>query len=319
MNDTIDRLLERSVVGSFSKVGYVLRRRDYEPLPSMENQTVIITGATSGLGKAATEKLIELGAKVVVVARNESKAIELEAASYHIGDLSLMADVRRIADEILANHKQVDVLINNAGALFNERAETAEGLEQTFALDLLSPYLLTKLLWSILTAGPGSSTSGDQSQIVNPRIANPRIVNIASGGMYTARLSLSNLQNTAEPYKGAAAYARAKRALVIVTEEWAEESDDLVVHSMHPGWADTKGLKNSLPGFRRVIGPLLRTAAEGADTIVWLASAAEPAESSGLFWHDRAPRPTHLSDRTKERPGARKELIEALDHYSEFS
>lgn len=313
MNDTIDRLLERSVVGSFSKVGYVLRRRDYEPLPSMENQTVIITGATSGLGKAATEKLIELGAKVVVVARNESKAIELEAASYHIGDLSLMADVRRIADEILANHKQVDVLINNAGALFNERAETAEGLEQTFALDLLSPYLLTKLLWPILTAGPGS-TSGDQSRAVKSRI-----VNIASGGMYTARLSLSNLQNAADPYKGAAAYARAKRALVIVTEEWAEESDDLVVHSMHPGWADTKGLKNSLPGFRRVIGPLLRTAAEGADTIVWLASAAEPAESSGLFWHDRAPRPTHLSDRTKERPGARKELIEALDRYSEFA
>jgi NAD(P)-dependent dehydrogenase (short-subunit alcohol dehydrogenase family) len=295
VNKALDRLLERSVVGSFTKLGYSIRRREYRPLPSMEGKTVVITGATSGLGKAAAAGLLEIGAEVVVVARNESKAKALEVDGYYIGDLSLMSDVRRVAQEILDDH-QIDVLINNAGALFGERLETSEGLEQTFALDLLSPYLLTNLLRPAMQ--PGS-----------------RIINIASGGMYTARLSLSNLQNQKDPYKGAAAYARAKRALVILTELWAERWPDLVVHAMHPGWADTKGLESALPVFRRVIGPLLRTPEEGADTMVWLAAADEPGESSGEFWHDRAVRSTHFSDRTKERPSARSELVAALDSF----
>lgn len=294
----IDTLLEKSVVGSFTKLGYAVRRRGYDPLPSMAGKRVVVTGATSGLGKATTEALMELEASVIVVARNEDKARDLGAHSYHIGDLSLMEDVRRVAGEIADSHDRIDVLINNAGALFNERAETGEGLERTFALDLLSPYLLTKLLKP--TLGEGS-----------------RVINIASGGMYTARLSVSNLQNTQEPYKGAAAYARAKRALVIISEIWAQEWADegIVVHSMHPGWADTKGLENSLPGFRRLVGPLLRSPAEGADTIVWLAAADEPGDVSGLFWHDRAARDTHMSDRTRERPSARDKLISELDGY----
>ncbi len=298
MNGMLDQILERTVVGSFTNIGYKLRKREYEALPSMDGRTVVVTGATSGLGKASAEAMIELGAQVVVVARNEAKATELGASSYHIGDLSLMADVRRVAKEIAEAHERIDVLVNNAGALFNEREETAEGLERTFALDLLSPYLLTKLLRPLL--GEGS-----------------RVINVVSGGMYTARLSVANLENTREPYKGAAAYARAKRALVILTEIWAEEwkDDGVIVHSMHPGWADTQGLEDSLPVFRKVVGPFLRTAAEGADTIVWLAAAEEPGESSGLFWHDRAPRDTHMSDRTVERPGARQRLLEALATY----
>lgn len=298
MNGMLDQILERTVVGSFTNIGYKLRKREYEALPSMDGRTVVVTGATSGLGKASAEAMIELGAQVVVVARNEAKATELGASSYHIGDLSLMADVRRVAKEIAEAHERIDVLVNNAGALFNEREETAEGLERTFALDLLSPYLLTKLLRPLL--GEGS-----------------RVINVVSGGMYTARLSVANLENTREPYKGAAAYARAERALVILTEIWAEEwkDDGVIVHSMHPGWADTQGLEDSLPVFRKVVGPFLRTAAEGADTIVWLAAAEEPGESSGLFWHDRAPRDTHMSDRTVERPGARQRLLEALATY----
>ncbi len=298
MNDTVDTLLERSIVGSFTKIGYRLRSADYEPIPSMDGKTVVITGATSGLGEAAAIEMMGLGARVVVVARNADKAAALGADSFHVGDLSLMADVRRVADEIANAHDRIDVLVNNAGALFTERAETEEGLERTFALDLLSPFLLTKLLRPKLQAGS-------------------RVINVVSGGMYTARLSLSNLENHKEPYKGAAAYARAKRALVILTEIWGEAwaDDGVIVHSMHPGWADTKGLEGSLPGFRRLIGPLLRSPAEGADTIVWLAAAAEPGESSGEFWHDRTVRRTHLTERTKEPAGAKERLVDTLNGY----
>jgi dehydrogenase/reductase SDR family member 12 len=105
-------------------------------------------------------------------------------------------------------------------------------------------------------------------------------------------------------------YARHKRAQVVLTELWAERLAErgVRVHSMHPGWVDTPGLERSLPRFRSALRPLLRTPEQGADTIVWLGAAPEPAESSGRFWHDRAERPTHLLPRTRETPEERRRL-----------
>ena len=141
-----------------------------------------------------------------------------------------------------------------------------------------------------------------------------RIINVASGGMYSQRISISNLQNDQGEYKGSAAYARTKRGQVILTEMWAERLKDagVTVSSMHPGWADTPGVVHSLPTFYKITKPFLRTPAEGADTIVWLAANDGAAGESGLFWHDREPRPTHKTSRTKERPEQRQKLWDAL-------
>jgi dehydrogenase/reductase SDR family protein 12 len=137
-----------------------------------------------------------------------------------------------------------------------------------------------------------------------------RIINVSSGGMYTQRIRVDDLQRVRGGFDGAAVYARSKRAEVILTEMWAQRlaGSGITVHAMHPGWADTPGIQSSLPGFYRVTRPLLRTPAEGADTIVWLGAAAEPALRSGLFWHDRRPRPFYLLPRTRETPAERASL-----------
>ena len=128
--------------------------------------------------------------------------------------------------------------------------------------------------------------------------------------MYTQRLHVEDLQSTAETFDGPTVYARTKRAQVILTELWAERlaGTGVVVHAMHPGWADTPGVASSLPRFHRIVGPLLRSAEEGADTIVWLGAAAEPGESSGGFWHDRRQRPTHRVPWTRETLADRARL-----------
>ena len=131
--------------------------------------------------------------------------------------------------------------------------------------------------------------------------------------MYAAPVTVGGLQLGPEEYRGARQYALAKRAQVTLGEMWAERVDarDVVFHTMHPGWADTPGVRSSLPTFRRLVGPLLRDAEQGADTILWLAVApGEPATTSGGFWMDRRRRPTHrlASTRRSDTPERRAEL-----------
>ena len=131
---------------------------------------------------------------------------------------------------------------------------------------------------------------------------------VASGGMYTEPLDVDALDPAPAAYDGTKAYARCKRAQVVLAEEWTRELLDtgITVNAMHPGWADTPGLRTALPGFTRVVGPLLRTPAEGADTIVWLAAAPDAAELSGLFFLDRRARAKHRLRRTRRPDEARE-------------
>jgi NAD(P)-dependent dehydrogenase (short-subunit alcohol dehydrogenase family) len=128
--------------------------------------------------------------------------------------------------------------------------------------------------------------------------------------MYTQKLDLDNLQSEHGKYDGAAVYARTKRAEVLLTEIWAQKfaGTGVMFYAMHPGWVDTPGVRSSLPQFYRVTRPLLRTPEQGADTIVWLGSAAAPAGTSGGFWHDRRERPTHRVSWTKEAAADRERL-----------
>ena len=136
---------------------------------------------------------------------------------------------------------------------------------------------------------------------------------VASGGMYTEPLDVDALDAAPATYDGTNAYARCKRAQVVLAEEWTRQLLDIgiTVNAMHPGWADTPGLRTALPGFTRVVGPLLRTPAEGADTIVWLAAAPDAAEISGLFFLDRRARAKHRLRRTR-RPDEAREAAAAM-------
>lgn len=287
----LDAMLETSVVGSFTKVGYEARRRmfDWQDLGSfdMRGRTVVITGGNSGLGLVTAKALARMEASVRIVARDADRGraaligISAEGgppAELYVADISSLADVRRLASEIREREPRLDVLVHNAGALLGERRESADGHEMTFATMVLGPHLLTSELVALLRTTPGGA----------------RVLWIASGGMYTQSLDVDSLEMGSDDYDGTKAYARAKRAQVVLAEEWAKRlrDDGVAVHATHPGWADTPGLETGLPGFRTVLGPFLRSPEQGADTIVWLAAADEPGRVTGKFWLDRAPRST---------------------------
>ena len=286
-------------IASFTNLGYRLHSRRFSPVEAdMTGKTVVVTGSTGGLGLESARSLSRLGARVVIVGRNEQKlasaaeSIEGEVMAQQ-ADLSLLAEVRQLADRLIESTPRIDVLINNVGVLLPERTETDEGLEMSFATNLAGHFLLTNLLL--------------------PRLAESRparVINVSSGGMYAARIDPNDLQFIRRRYTGKAAYASSKRGQVILTEMWAERfpGRKVVFHSMHPGWAKTAGVAESLPAFNKVMQPLLRTPAEGADTIIWLAVAEEPGRGSGRFWFDREEAPTHLTDSTQETAADRAEL-----------
>jgi NAD(P)-dependent dehydrogenase (short-subunit alcohol dehydrogenase family) len=305
--DLQDRLILPGLLG-FTRLGYRWRRRRWKPLTvSLRGRTAVVTGATSGLGRAAASQLAALGARVILVGRDPARAEatrrEIVAATGNadvavaLADLSLLAEVRKLARQLLRDEPRIHILVNNAGVLLDRRTTTAEGNETTLATNLLAPFLLTELLLPRLRES-----------------APARIVNVSSGGMYTTGLALDDLQYEKGAWDGARAYARTKRALVVLTELWAArlKGSGVVVHAMHPGWADTPGVASSLPAFRRVTRPLLRTAEEGADTITWLAAAPEAALTSGGFWLDREPHTTHVFPGTDPSPQERRRLWDEL-------
>ena len=304
-----DRFLDESLLG-YTSLGY--RWRSHPSIDAdLTGRRAVVTGATSGLGKQTATELARLGANVTLVGRNRDKTRQVAAGiteqtgnaavRVQIADLSLMSEVRALADRLDA---PIHILVNNAGVLLPTRSETAEGIETTFAINLLGQFLLTNLLASKLAAS-----------------APARIVNVSSGGMYTQRLSVNDLESAHGTYDGAKAYARTKRGQVILTELWAVAlaPRGVVVHAMHPGWADTPGVSTSLPRFYRLTKPLLRSPAQGADTIVWLCAADEAGRNTGKFWHDRTPRPTHRFARTRESAADREALWAELCRYSGWS
>ena len=300
----VDGALEVSVVGGFGSTGIRLRRRmfGWDGLPRLDGRHVVITGATSGIGLAAAREMAGLGAAVSIVGRDvsrtETTAAEIGRESgaevdAFIADLSLLSDARRVADEIAGGGRAVDVLVHNAGALSPQYLSTEEGFEATYASQVLGQHVLTSRLLPALSRG-----------------ASPRVIVVSSGGMYAEKLDLDSVQMAADDYDGVRAYARAKRAQVTLTEQWARRFPDSPIgfHSMHPGWADTRGVQESLPTFRRLTRPILRTAHEGADTIVWLAGVDPIPAPSGTFWLDRAPRRTVRYPGTSPDPGAPEAL-----------
>ena len=242
------------------------------------NVTVaVLTGATRGIGQAAAIELARRGADVVLVGRDpervESVSDEATAAGggglVHglVADLALMSDVRVLAEEIRRRYAHVDVLANNAGALFASRKETPEGFERTFALNHLAPFLLTNLL--------------------RDRLAGGRVVTTASGAHQSARLDLDDLQS--EKSYSPRVYGTSKLCNILFTRELARRAPELRANCFHPGVVRTGFAKNE-NGIWKVLatlgGPFLRSPERGARSLVWLALSDHAAALTGEYIED---------------------------------
>lgn len=302
----ISGLLDASVVGGFSRIGYEVRSRlasfDRPEDTDMSGRRIVLTGPTAGLGRETMRMLALAGAGLVLVGRDsvrtEAAAAEarglgngtVESVIADMGDLQAVAAACR---RILAGGR-VDAVIHNAGALAKERTLSPQGTETTVATHVLGPFLMTRMLADRVAESAG------------------RVVTVSSGGMYAAALPTvegdRNPEMEPDDWDGTRQYAIAKRVQVSLNGVWAAEKPGVWFAAMHPGWADTPGVKTSLPLFRVVTRPLLRTPRQGADTIAWLASAAHVPGASGLFWCDREARPVHRlsSTRASDTPERRK-------------
>lgn len=287
----IDDVLDRTIALGYSRVGIAVRQRFWRvpdrPRETLAGATVLVTGANSGIGRAIAVELAAHGATVLMTVRDRSRG---EAARHELlaadpsadlvverCDVSAFDDIRAFAADLGRRHHRIDAVIHNAGVLPAQRTDSADGHELCLATHVLGPVLLTELLLPLLAAAP-----------------DPRVVFVSSGGMYTQSLDADDIEYRTQGYHGATAYARSKRIQVallpLLAQRWTRQS--VTVAAMHPGWADTPGIAEALPGFRRLFRPILRTPEQAADTAVWLA-ATTPTPPSGQFWHDRRIRPTH--------------------------
>ena len=305
----LDWVLDRSVIGGFTSLGYRLRGlegADPDPDGRLEGAEVLVTGANSGIGFAAAQAFAGHGARVTMVCRDRERGEDARARiaeqtgsdrlALELCDISDLEAVRDLAGR-LDGLDRLDALVHNAGALLPERLRSAQGHEMTFAIHVLGPLLLTRLLTPQLAA----SDDG-------------RVIFVTSGGMYTTGFDLSDPQLEERDFDGSRFYAHAKRAQVMLTSELDYRLPDPIgVHAMHPGWAATPGVEQSLPRFNSVLGPLLRSPEAGADTVVWLAAAPEATERTGQLWMDRRPRPRHRVPQTHGPAGGDAELLEICD------
>jgi dehydrogenase/reductase SDR family member 12 len=297
------RLLDASILFSFDRSGYRRHAKRFDPADlaqDLRGRVCLVTGANSGLGFSTAQGLAARGATVHMACRNAARGAAAQAAviretsnpgvHLQVVDVSESASIRRFAAAFEAT--KVDVLIHNAGLMPPTREHTADGLERTVATHLVGPHLLTDLL--------------------RPKLRGARVIWVSSGGMYGKRLDLDAMLDEDAEYDGVLAYARTKRAQVVLAELWAEALADggTEVHSMHPGWAATPGVETSLPRFWRFMERRLRTPAEGADTTLWLAAVPKIPAPTGRFWFDRRAVATHLVAWTREDASERQRLWE---------
>jgi NAD(P)-dependent dehydrogenase (short-subunit alcohol dehydrogenase family) len=247
----------------------------------MDGKTCLITGATSGIGKETAVGLARLGARVAIVGRDAERtratadwikqATGAEQVAFLVGDLSSQADIRRLAGEFKDQHSRLDVLVNNAGAIFTRREMTVDGFERTWAVNHLAYVLFTHELLDLLRAS-----------------APARIVNVASTMHTGGVIDFDNLQGERR-YRGVAAYSRSKLANVLFTYALARRlaGTGVTVNCLHPGGVAT-GFGHSRPGVismvLRLAKPFLLTAEQGAATSIHLASSPDVEGVTGCYF-----------------------------------
>jgi retinol dehydrogenase 14 len=250
----------------------------------MGGTTVLITGGTSGIGNATAVAMAAMGANVVVVGRNQERGgaavEEIKAQSHNesvelmLADLSVQAEVRRLAEEFLERYDRLDVLVNNAGLVQSKRTETPDGIETTLAINHLAPFLLTNLLLGCL----------EQS-------APSRVITVSSEAQRWGTMDFEDMQSRRK-YRGFPVYGMTKLANIMFTYELAERLDGtgVIANCLHPGSVGTNFGQNNrgaMALFFRTFKPFMRSPEQGADTLIWLASSPEVDGVSGKYFSDR--------------------------------
>lgn len=277
------------MIGSFDALGYARHARHFTEEPERPLGRVLITGGTAGIGRAAARALAARGARPTLWGRSPERGIP---AAEEVGGTFASVDLADLdAVSRAAWGTEVDALsavVLNAGAMPRSRRIGPQGHEQMWASQVLGHTLLLRILRRRAALSDGV-----------------RVVWVSSGGMYLQQLDLEDLR-WEQGYRRHVAYANAKRAQVILNEQLAQRWG-LRTAAMHPGWVDTAAVQHSMPWFRALTRPVLRTWAQGADTIVWLVARAE-AWPSGRFWFDRTEAATHWLPGTRS-PEADREAL----------
>jgi len=281
----------------------------------MADKVRLVTGANSGLGRLVSNRLAGLGARVYLLCRNEERGkrarFEIMNSTQNLDvllevvDVSSPDSIRDFVHRFNAKETRVDLLINNAGVFKTSRQTTGDGLELTFATNTFGPFLLTNLLMTALQ-----------------RAHEARVINVSSAAMYFAKLKLDDPLFHRRPCFGPLAYAESKCAEVEQTQCWSRrlQGSGVVVHAMHPGWADTPSAWGAVPRLAAPIRPLLRTPEQGADTLLWLAVNPRLVEyESGQFWFDRGPRETHRLGLGKSNEAERESFWDLCCELSDYT
>jgi dehydrogenase/reductase SDR family protein 12 len=295
---------------SYTQIGYRARRLFWsQPKLKFGGQRWLVTGASGGLGRQIALSAAQAGATVVAAARNAAKldALLADARAQGIAgietaicDFSLQTDTARFARSFAAAHKPIDVLVNNVGVLNDDHSLTAEGRESSFTINILSHYLLTEILIHEGAFAPGNSL----------------VINMTSGGGYNATLNPPTMNNVyAKTFNGTVAYGQHKRGQMALNQHWRARyaARGMTFYVMHPGWADTDGVKRSLPRFRKILKSVLRDSASGADTALWLAAMRPAQQEEDLVWFDRKARPAHMYPHTRLAKATPQTLVDYLE------
>lgn len=272
----------------------------------------MITGANSGIGKVTALEIAKRGGTIHMVCRSKERGEEAKQAiveqsrnenvHLHLLDMSKPRDVAKFARDFTEAGHTLNVLINNAGCMVGERELQEDGLEKNFATNTLGTYILTHRLLPIMIEK-----------------GNARVITVTSGGMLVNKLDAKDLNfEKVKTFDGTFAYAQNKRQQVVMTEDLAKRWKQVHFSTMHPGWADTPAVRTSMPSFYERMKNKLRTAEQGADTLVWLAvSEAANKHDSGLFFQDRTPVSTHLRFASTKSTAAEEQLL--MDRLGELA
>ncbi len=291
---------------SYSKIGYHARSLFWRRLQGdFRGQTWLVVGGSEGIGGSAARSAVAGGATVICVARDPAKMAAFaqstpapERVICETADFSLMAQVQDLLARLQRRGLKVDVLVNNVGIQKRDQIITREGLETSFATNILSHYLFTR---EMLERG---MLAGDAV-----------VIETSSGGMYNHPLVVKDLNITGAGYLGVRAYGLSKRAQVVMTEYWRQRfaASDRRFYVMHPGWVDTAAVGRSMPRFRATLKSVLRKDPQGADTIVFLAERRPAQRIEGSIWFDRKERGPHIFPRTRETKDTPESLVAFLE------
>jgi len=295
---------------SFTQIGYRARSVFWPRFQAdFSGQRWLVTGASGGLGRHIALTAARAGATVTAAARNPQKLSQLLADAKSMGitgvdtevcDFSLQSDTARLVRRLAGPGRRIDVLVNNVGVLNDDHSLTSEGREASFTINFLSHYLLTE---GLIRRGAFSDRK-------------PLVINMASGGGFNWPLSTAmlNMVDRAK-FNGNAAYGFHKRGQMVLNQYWRDKygPHGFTFYVMHPGWADTEGVRRSLPRFRKILKPVLRDEASGADTAIWLAATRPGQEERELVWFDRKARTAHLYARTRVSGETPQSLVDYLE------